>query len=86
MANRLKVAKVVSISALRERGWSQRRIARELGIDRATVALHLASEAKAAKAAAGSDNSNTAKAPTGSERQADAPNAAKAPTGSGAEE
>ena len=41
MANRLNVAKVHSIQTLHERGWSQRRIARELGIDRETVARHL---------------------------------------------
>jgi len=31
MANELKVAKVLSIKALHAQGWSQRRIARELG-------------------------------------------------------
>ena len=34
MANCLKVAKVSSILELHERGWSQRRIARELGVSR----------------------------------------------------
>ncbi|NOZ22572.1 MAG: IS21 family transposase [Planctomycetes bacterium] len=37
MANRLKMAKVSAIRCLLERGWSQRRVARELGIDRETV-------------------------------------------------
>ncbi len=41
MANQLKVAKVFSIQALHARGWSQRRIARELGVHRSTVARHL---------------------------------------------
>lgn len=41
MANRLSVAKMHSILTLDHRGWSQRRIARELGIDRETVARHL---------------------------------------------
>lgn len=41
MANRLKMAKVHSIQTLRARGWSQRRIARVLGIDRETVARYL---------------------------------------------
>ena len=41
MANELKVAKVLSIQTLRAQGWSQRRIARELGINRETVARHL---------------------------------------------
>ena len=37
MANRLKVAKVLSIKQLHDQGWSQRRIARELGISRERV-------------------------------------------------
>lgn len=41
MANRLKMAKVHSIQTLHARGWSQRRIARELGIHRETVARYV---------------------------------------------
>lgn len=41
MANRLKLAKVHSIQVLHARGWSQRRIARELGIHRETVARYV---------------------------------------------
>lgn len=41
MANELKMAKVQSILTLHERGWSNRRIARELGIHRDTVSRHL---------------------------------------------
>ena len=41
MANRLKMAKVNAILQLRERGWSQRRIARELGVHRVTVGEHV---------------------------------------------
>lgn len=41
MANQLSVVKVHSILTLHGRGWSQRRIARELGVDRETVARHL---------------------------------------------
>ena len=37
MANRLKMAKVHSIQVLHARRWSQRRIARELGVHRETV-------------------------------------------------
>ena len=37
MANQLKMAMVNAIWILKERGWSQRRIARELGINRETV-------------------------------------------------
>ncbi len=41
MANRLKMATVHSIQELRQRGWSQRRIARTLGIHRDTVARYV---------------------------------------------
>lgn len=41
MATRQKMAKVHSILTLHERGWSRRRIARELGIDRATVGRYV---------------------------------------------
>ena len=37
MANQLKMAKINAILTLRERGWSCRRIARELGVHRETV-------------------------------------------------
>ena len=40
MANRLKMAEIQAITALLEQGWSQRRIARELGLDRETVARY----------------------------------------------
>jgi transposase len=65
MANQLKVGWVHTIEALLERGWSHRRIAEALGIDRGTVARYarLASqsrcrselEAKAAGAPPGSE-------------------------------
>ena len=41
MANVLKMAKVHSIQTLHARGWSQRRIARELGVHRETVARYV---------------------------------------------
>jgi hypothetical protein len=40
--DRLKVNERTSIDALHVRGWSKRRIAREPGLDRATVQRHLA--------------------------------------------
>jgi len=43
MANHLKVAMIHAIVTLHQRGWSRRRIARELGVDRGAVARHLAS-------------------------------------------
>ena len=82
MANRLKVANVLSIQALHEQGWSQRRIARELGVSRGAVARHLENLSKRAKAPTGSDASNEAKAPIGSGDSGDDSNRAKAPTGS----
>jgi IS30 family transposase len=40
MANRLKMAKIHAIIGLLEQDWSYRRIARELGVDRETVARY----------------------------------------------
>ncbi len=73
MSNLLKVAMIETILSLRQRGWSQRRIARELGIDRETVARHLRqppAPPKPALAPIGSsdtdEESKPARAPTGS--------------------
>ena len=63
MANVLKMAIVQSIQQLHAAGWSQRRIAKELGIDRGTVARRLR---------APPPDSNAAIVPTGSSE----PNAA----------
>ena len=41
MANRLKMAMVQALVALFQLGWSRRRIARHLGIDRGTVAAYV---------------------------------------------
>jgi hypothetical protein len=51
MSNLLKVAMIDTILSLRQRGWSQRRIARELSIDRETVARYLHQHAAAPKPA-----------------------------------
>ena len=82
MANQLKVAKVLSIQTLHESGWSQRRIARALGVSRGAVARQLRKIANEAEAPTGAVDSNRAKAPTGSNDVQTAPNRAKAPTGS----
>ena len=79
MSNRLKMAKINDILGLHQQGWSQRKIANQLGVDRGTVARYLAGASKAAKAPTGSADSNTAKAPPGSEIQ----NPPQAPPGSG---
>jgi len=42
MANHLKMATIHAILTLYGQGWSKRRIARELGLDRETVARHIA--------------------------------------------
>lgn len=41
MANQLRMATVESIVSLYQSGWSQRRIAKRLGVDRETVSRHL---------------------------------------------
>ena len=70
MANQLKMAMVNAILTLKQRGWSQRRIARELGIDRETVARYInlpgSGPKPATNAPTGSDSSKPANAPTGS--------------------
>ena len=82
MANQLKVAKVLSIQTLHEQGWSQRRIASELGVSRHSVAKYLRERSKPTKAPIGSDDSKQAKAPIGSEHSAEDSKQAKAPIGS----
>jgi transposase len=63
MANQLKMAMIQALLALHACGWSKRRIARELGIDRGTVAryLQLAEQAKPAISLTGSDETAAAK-------------------------
>src|SRR5947209_8241657 len=58
MANRLKMAHIDTILSLHQRKWSIRRIARELGIHRDTVAGHIRlkqAASKQARAPIGSD-------------------------------
>jgi len=73
MSNRLKVAMIDIILSLHRKGWSQRRIAAELEINRETVARYL----KLARAAP-----KPAIAPPGSDSPEPAPKPAIAPPGS----
>jgi transposase len=73
MANLLKMAISETIRTLHRRGWSQRRIADELGINRETVARHLRQADPAPK---------PANAPPGSTAPDGAPKPANAPPGS----
>ena len=72
MANRLKMAISESIQSLYQNGWSQRRIARELVVDRETVARCVRELQQAPK---------PANAPTGSIDRVIDPKPANAPTG-----
>ena len=72
MANQLKMAVLETLLRLHAQGWSQRRIARELGVDRAAVARHIHQATSVAKSAAGGTpvqaipaESKPARAPTG---------------------
>jgi transposase len=67
MPNQLKMPKIHSILALRQRGWSFRRIGQELGIHRDTVSRYVRVHSKSAQAPTGSDDSKPAQAPTGSD-------------------
>lgn len=67
MPNQLKMPRIQSIIALREQGWSLRRIAEELGIHRQTVAEYVRKPSKPTQAPTGTDNSKPTQAPTGSD-------------------
>ena len=69
MTNQLEMATVSAILTLLQRGWSQRRIARELGVNRETVGryVEVARSQKASDMASGTgDASKPANAPIGS--------------------
>src|SRR5438067_561486 len=89
--NQLKMDIQKTISALSSGGWSQRRIARELGIDRETVARYrrLAGQAEEPKPAISPAGSEPAVVPPGpegtrapSQPAAEPPNPAISPAGS----
>ena len=99
MTNQLKMAKILSIEQLHALRWSQRRIARELGIDRGTVGRCLKRRRRRANAAislAGCPAPNAAISPlvpdlgrdesagAGSEEDTGGSNTAISPTGSAA--
>lgn len=81
MANRLKMATVDSILTLHERGWSRRRIAAELGVDRETVSRHIAL-ARESGALAADGISNPANAPIDPARESAPSNPANLSIGS----
>lgn len=61
MSNVLKVSLQTTIHSLEDLGWSQRRIARELGIDRETVGRHLRLRSKPAISTTGNAEGSEAK-------------------------
>ena len=77
MANQLKMAMVNAITTLKSRGWSMRRIALELGVDRGTVRryVELRDLKPATNAPTGSegDSKPATNAPTGFETGTDPP-------------
>ena len=74
MANQLKMADVQALMALHERGWSKRRIARELGIDRETVGRYVRlADAVAAKPASAPPGSHGSEAGISTANPASAP-------------
>jgi transposase len=99
VANLLKMAKLQSILSLHAQHWSQRRIARELGVDRETVRKYLREHlcgSKPANAPTGSGESKPASlrgfpageskpanAPIGASSEAEAPKPAEAEPNSG---
>jgi len=63
--NQLNVNQQQTILTLRQQGWSKRRIARELGLDRATVRKYLAeADSKSPIPQTGSAQSPSPKSPT----------------------
>lgn len=69
MANHLKMAKAQAIQALREQGWSLRRIARTLQISRVTVKRHIELGQARAAPTTGSDVQTGPNPPTGPDGQ-----------------
>lgn len=75
MANRLGMATVQTILQLKEHGWSNRQIERELGIRRETVSryVRLDRQAKAASAPPGLPETERERSPAAEAKPAGAP-------------
>lgn len=71
MANQLKMAEVQAILALAQNGWSQRHIARQLGVDRETVGRHLRLSSQGSSKPASAPPGSTGSTPTESGLAAD---------------
>ena len=84
MANQIKMAVSEAILRLLAQGWSQRRVARELDVNRETVARYVrlaaGAASKPATVPAGAADPNPAKVPTGTDGGAEA-KPAKLPAG-----
>lgn len=81
MANRLRMAKVHSIQTLHAQGWSQRRIARALGVDRETVARYVHAAATELQNQPNPPAGSDQHPPIGSHGQADVPGHDPPPAG-----
>ena len=77
MSNRLAMDKAQSIQHLHDLGWSQRKIAATLSVDRKSVKRHL-------ELASSKGTAPTAQAPTAPEEALEVSKGAMAPTGQGA--
>jgi transposase len=85
MANQLKMALIETLLRLHAQGWSQRRIARELGLDRGAVGRYIREAAESGNDIRGETiraEPKPAKAPTGSSDIPAESKPASAPTGS----
>jgi transposase len=71
MANEISMTTIEAIRALRERGYSKRKIARELGIHRKTVNRHLGSPPESCGSVEGPEVPGTGQGEPGEDRSAD---------------
>lgn len=78
MANQLKMATIQAILSLRARRWSLRRIVRELGVHRETVARYVRAKAPVGNET-GRDTPKAAEAPLGADGQANTGSGSRSP-------